>query len=181
MDPDLFKVFVAEFTAEWNQLQATSGTECEARQAELARVRRQIARLVDALAEGAPARSLKERLAELEHQRMTLEGAQAAAAPAPRLHPNLAEVYRQKVAALADLVAREDNAEARDLVRNLIEAVVLVPENGRLRVEIRGELAAILGLAEDARNAKEAGDAGAVAVQMKMVAGPGFEPGTFRL
>ena len=35
-----------------------------------------------------------------------------------------------------------------DLVRGVIEAIVLIPEGGRLRVEVRGELAAILRLSE---------------------------------
>ena len=39
----------------------------------------------------------------------------------------------------------------RELIRGLVEAIVLVPEDGWLRVEIRGELASILALAEGAR------------------------------
>ena len=74
-------------------------------------------------------------------------------APAPRLHPNLAEVYRQKVATLTDLLRREDAAEVRDMVRGLVETIVLVPEGERLGIEIHGELATILGLAEGARKA----------------------------
>jgi site-specific DNA recombinase len=108
----------------------------------------------------------------------------AAVAPAPRLHPNLAEVYRQKVAALADLLRYEDGAEAREMVRGLFEVILLVPEDGRLRVEIHGELTAILSLAEGARTAKSASGgmpAGALVEQIKMVAGTGFEPVTFRL
>ena len=51
----------------------------------------------------------------------------------------------------------------------------------RLRVEIRGELASILALAEGARRDKGAGVTGALCAQVKMVAGIGFEPMTFRL
>jgi transposase len=50
------------------------------------RVDRQIERLVDALAEGAPAARVTQKLRELERRRLE-----------PRLHPNLAEVYRRKV------------------------------------------------------------------------------------
>ena len=39
---------------------------------------------------------------------------------------------------------KDDAAEAGERVRALVEAVVLVPENGRLQIELRGELAAIL-------------------------------------
>ena len=97
-----------------------------------------------------------------------------AAAPPPRLHPNIAEVYRRRVAALAEALAADDAAEARELVRGLVDAVTLVPEAGSLRIEVRGELGAILRLAEGARNKKRpGGDAEALLVQMKMVAGAG--------
>lgn len=54
MDSDLFKAFAAEFTLEWNRLQAEASGELEARKTELARVRGQLERLVDALVEGTP-------------------------------------------------------------------------------------------------------------------------------
>ena len=62
----------------------------------------------------------------------------------------------------------------RELIRGLVEAIVLVPEDGWLRVEIRGELASILALAEGARRDKGAGDTGALCAQIKMVAGTRF-------
>ena len=79
------------------------------------------------------------------------------------------------------MLAKDDAAEVRELIRGLVEAIVLVPEDGRLRVEIRGELASILALAEGARRDKGAGVTGASCEQIKMVAGTGFEPVTFRL
>jgi site-specific DNA recombinase len=105
----------------------------------------------------------------------------ASVAPAPRLHPSLAEVYRQRVAELAEALSREDASEARELVRGLVDAILLVPEDGHLRVEVRGALAAILSLAS-AGTAKSAGqEADALSKQVRMVAGTGFEPVTFRL
>ena len=58
-----------------------------------------------------------------------------------------------------------------------------MPENGELRIEIRGELSGILNLCEasDARKPGREGQAVAAAEQIKMVAGRGFEPLTFRL
>ena len=60
--------------------------------------------------------------------------------PAPRLHPNLAEVYRQRVAQLAEVLVEDDNAEARDVVRGLVETIRLLRQDGRLRIEVRGDL-----------------------------------------
>ena len=183
MDPDLFKVFVTEFTAAWNREQAAAAGDQAAKAAELDRVHRQIDRLVDALANGTPPAAVNARLGELERRRLGLEQEVAAGvAPPPRLHPNLAEVYRRKVAGLAEALGSEDGAEARELVRGLVDAIVLVPEDGRLRIEVRGALGAILRLVEGAGNAKRpGGGAEALVQQIKLVAGIGFEPMTFRL
>ncbi len=145
MDPVLFKAFAEEFTAEWNRLQADAGANLNLLRMEHERVERQIERLVDALAEGAPAARVTQKLRELERRRLDLEvELSTAVGPAPRLHPNVAEVYRLKVESLQQALADNDAGPARELVRSLIEAIVLIPEEGRLRVEVRGELAGIL-------------------------------------
>jgi hypothetical protein len=172
MDPALYEAFVTAFTAEWNRLQGELAGDRDAHEAELVRVRRQSARLIDAIADGTPPAMVNDRLRELDARRLELEEQIATATrPAPRLHPNLARLYREKVAKLTEVPARDDAAEVRELIRGLVEAIVLVPENGKLRVESRGELASILALAEGARNDKGAGVTGALSEQIKMVAG----------
>ncbi|MBX6386215.1 MAG: recombinase family protein [Microbispora sp.] len=47
MDPELFRVFAEEFTAEWNRLQAEASAGLTARRQELERVERQLAKLVE--------------------------------------------------------------------------------------------------------------------------------------
>jgi site-specific DNA recombinase len=182
MDSDLFKVFAQEFAAEWNRLQADAGSNLSRLRSEKERVCRQIDRLVDALADGEPAARLKEKLKELERRRLELEGElKTTAAPAPRLHPNIAEVYRRKVEELHNALRAEDAGPARELIRGLVEAIVLIPENGRLRVELRGELAAILRLSGPPNEKAPAGGPELLAEQIKVVAGAGFEPAAFRL
>jgi len=177
MDPALFAEFVTAFTTEWNRLQGEIAGERAAHAAELERVRRQSERLIDAIADGAPPAMVNDRLRELDARRVKLEERIATAAkPAPRLHPNLAQLYRQKVADLTEVLAKDDAAEMRELIRGLVEAVALVPEDGKLRVEIRGELASILALAEGARNDKGAGVTGALCEQIKIAAGTGNHP-----
>lgn len=100
------------------------------------------------------------RLAKLEQRRVALEAEAAmATAPASRLHPNLAVTYRRKVADLVAALDADDDAEARELVRGLVERVALYPDGDGQRVEIRGELAAILQLARihSARAAERSG------------------------
>src|ERR1035437_9511710 len=48
--------------------------------------------------------------------------------PAPRLHPNLAAVYRQRVEGHQAALQGTDSADALEVVRGLIERVVLHPE-----------------------------------------------------
>jgi len=138
----------------------------------LTRTKRQIDRLVDALVNGTPASAVNDRLKALEARRVALEGELAVAvAPAPRLHPNLAAVYRQNMAELVEALARDNADVARELVRGVVEAIVLVPEDGRLRVEIRGRLAAIFSLASGKNDKSPSVTAEALSLQVKMVAG----------
>ena len=84
----------------------------------------------------------------------------------PRLHPNLAELYRNKVTNLAEALNDEHTRlEAAECIRELMEEIRLVPENGKLRVELYGELAALLNLANGHPRPKETG------VQITLVAG----------
>jgi hypothetical protein len=86
--------------------------------------------------------------------------------------PALAETYRPRVEGLTKALDAEDASEAREVVRGLVEAIRLVPEEGRQRIEVRGETGAILRLAEGARNDKRLGSvAEAFVVQIKMDAG----------
>ena len=61
----------------------------------------------------------------------------------PLLHPEMAALYRQKVTTLAHaLEAAETRTEA---LRGLIDAITLIPDEWVLRIELRGNLAAMLG------------------------------------
>ena len=96
----------------------------------------------------------------------------------PLLHPALASLYRQLVERLDELLA-DPNAkpQAFELIGSLIEEVRLVPDQGQLAVELKGDLAGILAITQSG----DGSAAGNRALQVKMVAGAGFEPTTFRL
>ena len=186
MAPELFKEFCAEFHRELNRQRSEKNAEFEAQRTELAHIERRTRRLVELITEDdAPVKALKAELRTLEARQAKLERVLAvSAAPEPLIHPNLAEIYRQKVAALHEALADPTSRdEAFDTIRSLIEEIRLVPENGELRIEIRGELGGILSLcdASDRRKPGHEGRAVAAAEQIKMVAGRGFEPLTFRL
>ena len=187
MDPELFKEFAAAFIAERNTIMAQQNSQFDAAKTELTRVKSRQKVLVQALADGVPARTVKDEMIALEakEDELTALLANQPASREPALHPNLAEVYREKVAALhealADLTTKD---EAFGIIRTLIDEVRLVPEDGQLQVEIRGALAGILTLAANDKNHLRRGADGSVSVlceQIKMVAGARFELTTFRL
>ncbi len=181
MEPALFEEFAREFTAEVNRQRSSLASERKALQASLDRTSRQVDKLVEAIIEGADALALNDRLKLLEKQRVEIEAKIAAIPEAtPLLHPGLANIYRKAVAELHTLVRNpETSGEAFGLIRGLIDAVVLMPVDGKLEIELRGDLAAILALSENGKN--KAFSAREKALQIKMVAGVGFEPTTFRL
>ncbi|MBE0532514.1 MAG: hypothetical protein IH626_16950 [Rhodospirillales bacterium] len=54
----------------------------------------------------------------------------------------MAQLYRRKVADLTEALGSEDTrTEACELIRSLIEAIVLVPVDGTLKVDLQGDLA----------------------------------------
>ena len=70
---------------------------------------------------------------------------------------------------LHDATSRD---EAFDVIRFLIDEIRLVPVDGELRIQIKGELAGILELCEAGANQKPGGlSTAGLAQQIKMVAG----------
>ena len=191
MQPEHVAIFVAEFTAEWNRLQAGHAASRSGLDREMVQIERKLDGLIEAIADGLRAPGLQAKLDALESRRAELTRLLAeAVSPAPRLHPNLAEIYRAKVAALADALGQDNTDGALELVRGLIERVTLTPAaGGGFEIELVGAIAAMvrLGLALGTNdNSGTVGSAAGLGSDLflgsvKVVAGIGFEPMTFRL
>ena len=180
MTPELAKEFAAEYHRELNRLNAAREGDYERRKEELDRVERQIRAVIEAIKDGLRTPGMKEELFALEARKRELAAAvKQAPASRPRLHPKLADLYRQRVDRLHEELNRAElRSEAAQALRGLIQEVRLIPENGRLEIELLGDLAGILALnAGDKKPVTEDRDG----LQVTLVAGPGFEPGTFRL
>ncbi len=177
MHPDLVTAFIEEFRRELNRQRAEQDGNRERTTRDLEKTERDIRRVIEAIKAGVPGTAVKDEMAVLEARRIELRARlEAAPPPMPRLHPNLSELYRQKVTNLAEaLNDKHTRGGATDCIRELIEEIRLVPKNGKLRVELYGELSALLSLANRHPRSKETG------VQITLVAGIGFEPMTFRL
>ena len=181
MDPDLFKEFADEFYREINRLRMAETARYAAARDELVRIDRRLRTLVDAIADGASVRTLKDELVALEARQDELNDLLSKERPSkPLIHPKVAEVYRRKVADLSEaLDSEETKAEAADIIRGLVDAIVLTPEDRSLRIDLHGDLAGILSLASDGKKPAAVSRDGLA--QIKLVAGVGFEPTTFRL
>jgi site-specific DNA recombinase len=128
---------------------------------------------------GTPSRALQDRLAKLEVERDEIEGLiTAVAPPIVEFHPNAGNAYRDKVRNLKKALAEADadnRAAASDCIRQIVEKVVIHPSGPYkpVRIEIHGQLAALLRISERATEPLES--------RGVVVAGIGFEPMTFRL
>jgi hypothetical protein len=171
MARELVNAFIDGFHEEVNRQVRGREAARTATATELSAVGRKLNGLIEALAEGFRAPGLQARLDALERRKAEL--AQRLAAPAPpavRLHPNLAALYRQKVADLrAALAAPETRAEALEIVRGLVERVMVTPAADGFEIELTGAIAAMIALAQGGTG----GDPALFACSVKVVAGAG--------
>ncbi|MEO0625242.1 MAG: recombinase family protein [Pseudomonadota bacterium] len=183
MTPERTEIFSREYTEHMNRLAAEANAGRDAATAELAKIDRDLERLVEAILDGVPGSKVKDRMAELEARKAELDDKLSRTeAQTVSLHPDLGAYYRREIGRLRDLLAgAERDAEAVELVRSLIERITLTPverEDGTtvLSADLEGSLAGILALASGRQ-----GQAIAKTDVVKLVAGVGFEPTTFRL
>ncbi|MEQ3726291.1 MAG: recombinase family protein [Tateyamaria sp.] len=180
LHPDLIAEFVRAYQEEFNRLAGTVRRERAKAERDLAKIGRQITQIIDAIAEGMFHTSMKEKMTDLEAEKARLETElNSAKDESPvLLHPSLAERYRAQVTDLADALDDPSAcAEVTTIIRNLLMEIRLIPDGGALAIELVGELAGLLALGVS-RNEKSRPKA---ACSLKMVAGVGFEPTTFRL
>jgi site-specific DNA recombinase len=203
MDDELCEVFCEEYTRHMNKLRREHDAAIDFHRDELRKIKKQLSQMVDAIADGAPVAPIKDKMHELENRRVFLEGLLEDVEEAPpRLHPQMSRRYREQLGNLIETMNMpEHRAEASEIVRSLIEKIVLTLDESenRLVADLHGDLAGILTLAatttsdshinrtslaasmaalSEAQTCKSAPEG---ASQVKLVAGVGFEPTTFRL
>ena len=183
MDPDLCEVFAEEYTRHLNEIRINKNASIEAAKSELARVKKEITKCVDAICNGVPAEQVKDRMWELDAREKELEAKLANATEEPVLiHPNMGKVYRQQVEELTKALNEEHGrTEAAEILRGLIDRIVITTDKatGKPVVDLEGDLAGILSLCQTSKNAASITEDDVS--QISVVAGAGFEPATFRL
>jgi site-specific DNA recombinase len=179
MRRDLFEDFCKEYVRELNRLRMEHRAKQSHGRQELASVEREIRKLVQAIKDGVSALSIKDELLSLEARQTELRRHLEAPEMPQLLHPRMADVYREKVTTLCNaLEQEEERAGAADAIRGLIEAILLEPDGDQLKITLKGDLAGMLTAAKDSKRSPETGD---LMLQIKLVAGAGFEPATFGL
>ncbi len=168
-----------------NRLRGEGNAQHKMDKAGLAKIERELDRLVKALMDGVPASRVKDKMTQLEHDKAEIAARFKDAAESPVLiHPNMANHYRDQIASLREALSDEHaQAQAPDLIRKLVDKIVVTPvvEEGRnnLSIDLHGHLAGILSLATKAKRPLH--ESGPEVGYTKLVAGTGFEPVTFRL
>ncbi|MBC7737874.1 MAG: recombinase family protein [Candidatus Saccharibacteria bacterium] len=198
MDDEAVAAFCAEYTAERNRLAAETSGNRKGLEKELAQVKRDHGKLVDAIIQGVPAAQVKDKMIELDGRRQTLETqlSSSTAVEPMRFHPTMGEEYRNKVAQLIKSLADDVEMEAsKETLRALVEKIVLTPDQAGtgLLIDLHGALAGLLRLATGmsvytpgpdtkAKNRRdEKSQAIDIIGELVLVAGAGFEPAAFRL
>lgn len=129
----------------------------DAAQAEVARIGREEERLMDLyLKDAISLDTVKERGDKLKARKAELTSFLATAdEPPPVLHPAMAGQYRLRVQHLYETLqdaSEERRGEAAEIIRSLVEDIVLTPVDGRIEIDVRGDLAGILTLSAQTKN-----------------------------
>ena len=177
MRPEAVAAFVASVSREMNAERADESAVRARLTSERGQIMRKLEGLYDAIADGLRTAGLKTKLEDMEAQLAIIDAKLAAPAPSPvRLHPQLSEIYRRKVEELSQTLADpEIRPAALETIRGLIQSVTIHETDSGVRIELDGAIIALVGLAQP--GAEAILDRGSV----KVVAGVGFEPTTFRL
>ena len=183
LQPEAVAAYVEEYQRTLASQRQQQGKERRRLEKKAAEAERRVARLTLAIADGG--KSFAEIRVMLSAQVAERDACQRALAdleaePTLVMMPNLAERYRRSITDLAQALSGDavEVEQARDALRCLIDAVVATPatEGRGVALEVRGRLAAMVGVAND-----NGAPRGAMSVMKTGVAGAGFEPATFRL
>jgi len=185
MAPDMVAAFIKTYHEEMQVERRAAIAGRAGAERQLKQVQGEIDNLIDAIAKGMFHPSMKVRMDGLEERKTVLEaGLNAMPDASPvALHPGIADIYAKKIADL--IMCLNDPAEqteAGEIIRSLIDRIVITPANKRNLITLEGALAGILSLCASGMDGHaNARWRGGRAGQVTMVAGVGFEPTTFRL
>lgn len=171
MAPEHVEAFLAGLHQEINRHNASRDQHVAMKEKELEQVKRRLSGLIEAIADGLRSDGLQQSLTDLETRKAALEAElPAAPPPAPRLHPNLAQRYRERVEQLHKQLSHPAiRQEAVELLRGLIERIVITPHEEGHEIELVGDIVKLLELPCGEGSVRDP-----FARSAKVVAGAGF-------
>jgi len=177
MRPEAVAAFIASVSREMNAGRAEVSAARARLETERAQITRRLDGLYEAIADGLRTAGLKTKLEDMEARLVEIGAKLLVPAPSPvRLHPQLSEIYRRKVEELSETLVDPDiRPIALETIRGLIDAVTVHELEDGVRIDLDGAITALVGLAQPEAEAFLGGGS------VKVVAGVGFEPTTFRL
>lgn len=198
MDPALFAAFCEEYTREVNRHRMEASAATAAAEAEVIRIDRDLDMLLNLILKGGAADRLNAKMVALEARKREVEAQLVTAEVVPPLlHPEMATRFRQQVEELhasLDAHTEERQMSASDMLRSLIDSIVVTPDGYGVQIDVKGDLAGILTIATrkggrpsqgvdqtQKSRPERAASSSARIKQVQLVAGAGFEPATFRL
>jgi len=179
MAPELVAEFVRSFQEEIEAAARAAAARADGLKREAEAVERKIAGIMTAIEDGMYTPALKERMKGLEAHKAEIQVilGSAEVPSVVRIRPNAAEIYRRKVAELEEALNDESiKAEASEILRSLIDRIVLKPDAGSpdgIEAELHGDLAAILALSNDAGRKQKLPANSMAGSQLSVVAGEG--------
>ncbi|HEY3696758.1 recombinase family protein [Phenylobacterium sp.] len=151
MAPELVKEFCEEYTREVNRLRIEHNAALHGYQRQLEKLDRQEQRIVRAIMDGFASPALKAQLDDLVTKREETKRLMGSTVEVPAyVHPSMARRYQEEVCALVRALNDPSTKhEAVDLLRSLVDRIVLAPDpNVRgLLINLYGDLAGILNVA----------------------------------
>ncbi|MGV6805895.1 MAG: recombinase family protein, partial [Ruegeria sp.] len=180
MDEELCKVFCEEYARHANRLRMDKNARINALKAELSRLEAGRKRIIEAIKSGVPGADVKDEMIAIGDRRREIEYTLSGMNEAPVLfHPNMAYQYQHEISRLIDtLNDDESRAEAAELMRTLIDKIVLTPNSARteLTIDLFGDLAGVLAMARKGEKPLDSSDIETLV--FKLVAEEGLEPPT---
>ena len=184
MQPAAVSVFITTYNNEIKSHRSLVTKERAKKEKYLRDIELKLSGLYDAIADGLRGAGLQSKLDALEDKKAELVTTLESPATATvSLHPALAKLYQEKINQLANVLMDPKIREpAKLLIRELIERVDINYNGTHWNIDIKGEISALVSLAQNAKNPPKGGlDHDAIISSTKVVAGVGFEPTTFRL
>ena len=180
LSPEAVALLVREYHLERDRRLKEDAVARRTLERRLAQAQTGVANLVAAIEAGGGAfADLREALARKVEERDLARSALAEqqAEQVIAFHPNIADAYRQRIERLTAGAVEEMSEATREDIRSLVEAIMVRPAPNRtIELEIIGSFEAAIAVASG-RPLPQRG----TRVSVKVVAGVGFEPTTFRL